>query len=60
MATLAMKCVGKWGAEAQGWTWSAGGPGDGMQLVRQGSWPSGVFGVVVWRPGAISRSGAPV
>ena len=33
-----------------------------MQLVRQGSWRLGVFGVVVgsWRPGAISWSGVPV
>ena len=62
MAALASKCVGKWGAAAQGWTWSAGGPGDRMQLVRQGSWRSGVFGVVVgsWRLGAISQSGVPV
>ena len=62
MAALASKCVGKWGAAAQGWTWSALGPGGGMQLVWQGSWRSNVFGVVVgsWRPGAISWSGVPV
>ena len=28
MAALASKCVGKWGAAAQGWTCSAGGPRD--------------------------------
>ena len=62
MAALASKCVGKWGAAAQGWTWSAGGPGDRMQLIRQWSWRSGVFGVVVGSrsPGAISWSGFPV
>ena len=62
MAALASECVGKWGAAAQGWTWSAGGPGDRMQLVRQWSWRSSVFGVIVgsWRPGAISQSGVPV
>ena len=33
-----------------------------MRLVRQGSWRSGVFGVVVesWRLVAISQSGVPV
>ena len=62
MAALALTCVGKWGAAAQGWMWSAGGPGDGMQLVQQGSWRSRVFGVVVgsWRPGTIIPSGVPV
>ena len=39
-----------------------GGPGDGMHLVRQGSWGFSVFGVVVgsWRTGAIIGSGFPV
>ena len=51
MATLALKCVGKWGAAAQG-----------VAVVSRRSWRSGVFGVVVgsWRLGAISRSGVPV
>ena len=44
------------------WMWSAGGTGGGMWLVRQGSWTSGVFSMVVGsrRPGAISQSGVPV
>ena len=43
------------------WAWSTGGPGGGVRLVRQGSWRSGVFGVVVgsWRQVAISQSGGP-
>ena len=62
MAALASKCVGKWGAAAQGWLWSAGGSGDGMQLVPQGSWSLYVFGVVVesWMPVIIRQSRVPV
>ena len=58
MAALALKCIGNGELQLRVWTWSAGGPGGGMWLVRQRSRRSGVFGVVVgsWRPGVISQS----